>query len=162
MNMHAGHHHHKKPSAPLDAAETLKKAGLKLTPSRIAALDAFSHACCPLGADELIGMKGLKGSDSATIYRTISAFEDAGIIRRIDLGKAYKDSSRYELAGRISGNHHHHMICESCGAIEDFKKCIAEDISSLALSASSLFSRIDDHSLELFGQCKKCATHQSA
>ena len=88
--------------------------------------------------------------NEATVYRTLSSFEEKGIIKRVDLRK---DSLYYELS---SAHHHHHIVCTGCGTIEDFESCQIEKVSDKVLSQSSKFSIIKEHSLELFGVCNTC------
>ena len=40
-----------------------------------------------------------------------------GFVQRIDLGSGV---SRYEPV-RSSGDHHHHLVCDSCGKVEAFE-----------------------------------------
>jgi Fe2+ or Zn2+ uptake regulation protein len=74
--------------------------------------------------------------------------EQLGLLRKVYLqGK----SDLFESAL----HHHHHIVCTSCGTIEDFELCDLEKTTNHILSKSS-FSSITSHTLELFGVCKKC------
>lgn len=127
----------------------LKDQGFKVTQIRLDILDIFSKNEKPIDANFIY--KKLKNSvNEATVYRTLSSFEESGLLRRIDLRK---DSICFEL----NSDHHHHMICLSCGQIEDFKE--SKDIEKLLeqiIGKSTKFKKITEHSLELFGFCKMC------
>ncbi len=129
--------------------EVLKRAGLKNTPARQAVLSTFGTGCLPLSAEQIY--QSLKKKyDLATIYRILNKFERGELIRRINLkgGTGY-----YELVA----NHHHHLICQGCGLIEDFSRCGIENMQNAIIRSSKKFNEIKGHSLELHGLCKKCS-----
>jgi Fe2+ or Zn2+ uptake regulation protein len=130
------------------SAETmLKEAKLRATPKRVALLKALQGAKSPRTAEEL--HTNVK-SDLVTIYRNLQSLAQAGLVNEV----RFKDSSvRYEL----SHGHHHHIVCTSCGTVEELDGCDNSPLERQALGASERFSRINEHSLEFFGLCKACA-----
>ena len=78
-----------------------------------------------------------------TIYRTLDLFSEIGALRRLDLG----DGPRFELAE----DHHHHMICESCGDVSEFDECPLD----LRLLKETGFE-VNSHSVEIYGRCTNC------
>ncbi len=84
----------------------------------------------------------------ATIYRTLSLLENAGIVTSISFGTQGK---KYELGIKA---HHDHIICTNCGkilefydeAIEKRQEKIAEDFGFI----------MEDHSMKIFGICPEC------
>lgn len=131
--------------------ETLIKIkGLKTTPARKRILELFSGDCEPINADYIYSKLKSKDINQVTVYRTLTSFEEAGIIRRVDLRR---NSVFYEL----SEHHHHHVICMKCGMTEGFESCDIDAISKEFFKKSSQFKTIEQHSLELFGMCKSCA-----
>lgn len=136
--------------------QILKKAGLKVTPARLAILKIFLAEEKPLKAEDVFSRLKNKKVDQATVYRNLDSFEKKGIIKKVDLRK---DSTYFELPTR----HHHHIVCTGCGTVEDFSVpagksgCWADEVSKKALRNSKKFKRIQDHSLELFGACKECS-----
>lgn len=129
--------------------EIFKKVGLKNTPARILILETFSDKCQPLKAEDVFKKLKKKNIDLVTIYRTLTSFEKAGILRKVDL---HKDSQYYELAE----HHHHHIICGKCGFVEELVGCDIKKLASKLVLKSSNFKIIKDHSLEFFGVCKRC------
>ena len=127
----------------------LKKTGLKLTPARNSILQIFTDKCMPLCAEDINKKLKKNDIDLVTIYRTLTSFEEAGILRKVNLNK---ESQYYEL----SEHHHHHIICQDCGFVEKLDGCDIKKTASKLVSKSSNFKVIKDHSLEFFGVCKKC------
>lgn len=132
-----------------DISDILKTNGFKITSTRLAILKVFSSDCKPINAEYIHDKLKKEKVNIVTIYRTLISFENAGIIKRVDM---QKDSVYYELAG----HHHHHIICTDCGMVESFDGCDLDNLSKEVLKSSNNFSLINKHSLELFGLCKKC------
>jgi Fur family ferric uptake transcriptional regulator len=133
-----------------DLSNILKKSGFKITPIRLAILEVFSHDCEPINAEFIFKKLKKEKVNIVTIYRTLTSFENTGILKRVDL---QKDSVYYELAGH---HHHHHIICTDCGLVEGFEVCDLDNLTDKVLKTSNKFNIITKHSLELFGVCKKC------
>ena len=56
-------------------------------------------------------------------------------------------------------DHHHHIFCESCGAVYDFEvnSSIEKELEEELIKIESKYDIIvKSHSLELLGKCKKC------
>src|SRR5439155_140054 len=83
-------------------------AGLRPTRQRIAILRAVATERRPVTAQDLYArLRGARGSPGlATIYRTLGALTEAGILRTFPAGGG-------EVAYRLCDpGHHHHLICE--------------------------------------------------
>lgn len=85
--------------------------------------------------------------DKVTIYRILTSLVELGVVKEINLGDR---EARYELA---DCEHHHHLVCEHCGNIEDVELC--EKVLLKEVQNKSSF-KVKRHSLEFFGTCKKC------
>ena len=110
-------------------------------------MDIFTKSKKPMDAESVYRKLAGKNFDQATIYRTLTAFEKSGILKKVDLRK---DSAHFELADE----HHHHIVCTSCDAVEDFENKELEKV--LAKVKLSKFKNIKEHSLEFFGLCRVC------
>lgn len=132
-----------------DLSNILKNTGFKVTPIRLAIIKVFSIDCKPINAEYIHQKLKKEKVNIVTIYRTLTSFENAGILKRVDL---QKDSVYYEIAG----HHHHHIVCTDCGLVEGFEDCDLDTFSDKVLKSSDKFNTITKHSLELFGVCKKC------
>jgi len=84
----------------------------------------------------------------ATIYRVLTQFEQAGLVTRhyFEGGQ-----SIFELD---HGSHHDHLVCVRCNRVEEFVDEIIE--SRQKQVAEKAGYQITDHSLNIYGICKKC------
>lgn len=133
----------------IDFETLLRNAHMKVTPARLAVLNAFPNDCEPINAEMIYKRLKTYFVDQATVYRTLTVLEGAGIISRVDLRK---DSAYYEL----SIHHHHHIVCTMCSMTEGFSDHGVEELISKIVKKSSKFKILSGHSFELFGVCKNC------
>jgi Fur family transcriptional regulator, stress-responsive regulator len=92
----------------------LRGASLRVTRPRVAVLAAVhdrSHA----DTNSIIGAvrEDLGAVSDQAVYDVLEALTVAGLVRRIQPAGSV---ARYE--SRV-GDNHHHLVCRSCGAIED-------------------------------------------
>lgn len=132
-----------------DCKRELKDAALKVTPARLAVLEYLENTVTPLSADRIIDhiQDEHIDVDQATIYRILEIFVKKGLLRRLEFQEG---KYRYEKFGE----EHHHLICESCGKIEDISDCNIADLEKeIGKKKGFLVKR---HSLEFFGVCSSC------
>lgn len=90
-----------------------------------------------------------------SVYRTLRLLMDLGLVRLADESRG---SQRFELAEAYTG-HHHHLVCQTCGHVEDLEGCWLED-RMLAMLGRRLRRarrfRVTAHDLKLFGLCQTC------
>jgi len=85
----------------------------------------------------------------ATVYRSLQAWSDAGEVdqlRTLDGETAYR---------RCSTNHHHHLVCRSCGRTVEVEGPAVEHWADKMARAHG-FTDVS-HTLEIFGTCAACA-----
>lgn len=129
----------------------LRREGFKITPQRRAVLytiaDNRDHLT-PIDIYEKVSLQH-PGIGLVTIYRTLDILDKLGLICEVHSG----GNCRSYLLRRPS-EHHHHLVCSSCGTVADFTEC---DLSELAerLSNETGF-KIDGHILEFSGRCVNC------
>lgn len=90
------------------------------------------------------------GVGLATVYRTLQTLVDDG---RVDVLRADGGEAVYRRC--VREEHHHHLMCRSCGAtveiagptVERWTKSIAEQHGYSDVS----------HTIEIFGTCPRCA-----
>ena len=108
----------------------LKKAGLKATLPRIRILEALeSHGKERINSEHHLSAEDLyrqltnSGEDVglATVYRVLTQFEAAGIVKRHNFEDGH---SVYEIA---EDEHHDHMICLETGAVNEFHDSLIEE-----------------------------------
>jgi len=128
-------------------AKLMKKKGQRFTSQKKKVLSVL-HKQPQTVLEILQGVKSNNSTvDKATVYRILTSFIELGIVKEIHLGHR---ETRYELTNT---KHHHHLVCESCGDIEDVK--LNEDIFLKEVKKQTSFL-IKSHSLEFFGTCRKC------
>lgn len=125
----------------------IKEKGQRFTAQKKEVLCSLAHK--PQTVLEILTPMKLKRNtmDKATVYRILSSFVTLGIVKEIHLRDR---EMRYEL---VSDEHHHHLVCEDCGGIEDIE--LREETLLKEVQKQSRF-HIKSHSLEFFGTCKKC------
>lgn len=87
-----------------DFAQALRDAGLRVTPQRMVLLSILMGAADHPNADELLA-RARAVDDSvalATVYRTLSALEEAGLIRKLSLEN---EPARYEITPAAEHDH---------------------------------------------------------
>lgn len=129
--------------------EQLRAKGLSVTKQRLALLAALQKAKKPLSAEELSERLG-SSMNQATVYRGLDQLVAAQLARRIDLKQNY---ALYESAD----HHHHHIVCRSCGRVDDVSACLPRSLHERVLAKNPQFARIEDHALEFFGLCRTCS-----
>lgn len=129
--------------------EELKAFGLKATPARVAIVKYLENVKFPQDAEMIFKEleKTQAKADPATVYRILDVFYKKGLVQRIELGEG---KFRYER----SKKHHHHLICISCGKIENVS---GEYLSSLQEKIKKEHDfLVESHSLEFYGLCRRC------
>ncbi|MCB2206507.1 transcriptional repressor [bacterium] len=129
----------------------LRRNKYRVTPERFEILDAVLECNGHFDADELfLKMKSLGSKVSrATVYNTLDKLTECGIVSRYRFGERL---ARYEIM--FGNEHHHHVICRSCGTIEEF---VDKRVERLARDAArSLNYQFQDAVLHIYGLCEKC------
>jgi Fur family transcriptional regulator, ferric uptake regulator len=130
--------------------DELKSSGLKATLPRIRILEIFQKSeQRHMTAEDVFKALLAEGSDIglATVYRVLMQFEQAGLLDRnhFESGK-----SVFELN---EGTHHDHLVCLSCGRVEEFYDA---DIESRQRAVAQVRGfELQDHALALYGNCIK-------
>jgi Fur family transcriptional regulator, ferric uptake regulator len=83
----------------------------------------------------------------ATTYRTIELLRRAGSVHPLTgAGRAAYVRCRPE--------HHHHLVCTSCGGVEETELCAAPPDAELRKRHGF---HAESHELDIYGVCKRCA-----
>lgn len=136
-----------------EARRRLAEAGYRSGGARSAVIDALAATggCC--GAQELCDHLRSSGrsAGTASVYRALGVLGDLGLVRGRDVGEGL---ARYELV-LPSGEHHHHVVCDRCGATEPFEDPELEQAIHRAGERATF--RVQDHDVVLHGLCPDCA-----
>jgi Fur family ferric uptake transcriptional regulator len=132
-----------------EAAELLRSANLRRTGARTGILEVLLRAHRPQTADQIAAKLSRPGADRVTVYRTLEAFLEAGLVH-----KAFLDERtwNFELAHNCTESQcHPHFICTGCGDTS----CLMDVSLPLAKSAGKGFV-IHRQRVQLEGLCPKC------
>ena len=86
-----------------------------------------------------------------TVYRTLQAMAEAG---EVDVLRTDDGEAVYRRCA--SDEHHHHLVCRSCGATVEVAGPAVEQWAA-SVAAEHGFSGAS-HTLEVFGTCRDCAS----
>jgi Fur family ferric uptake transcriptional regulator len=135
--------------------ERLARHDLRYTEGRRQIVLGLRRAGGPVTLPELLAMQSDLAQSSA--YRNLSLMEEAGVIRRL---VHRGDHAHYELAEELT-EHHHHLICESCGAVRDVTLPAAteRDLDAVFASAAEREGFVPRHHvIDVYGVCAGCAS----
>ena len=132
--------------------QRLALRGHRITASRRKVLEALFAAPAHFTVEDVI--QRVRGVGRATIFRTMKLLQDLNVVCRVRMDDG---SLHYRLSAR---GHHHHLVCRSCGRVEDFATC---DVSSLVdqLTRATEYE-IEGHWLEVYGRCSSCRILEQA
>jgi Fur family ferric uptake transcriptional regulator len=131
-------------------ADDLKSSGLKATLPRLKILEVFQRSDQRhMTAEDVYKLLLAEDADIglATVYRVLMQFEQAGLLSRshFESGK-----SVFELN---EGKHHDHLLCLTCGRVEEFYD--AEIEARQRLVADQRGFALQEHALSLYAVCTK-------
>jgi Fur family ferric uptake transcriptional regulator len=84
-----------------------------------------------------------------TVYRSLESLVSLGLVQSVDVGDGEK---RYEVV--TPGEHHHHLICQSCNSSIHLDQCVLEDLERSIKTKYGFV--VSSHVLEVFGTCRNC------
>ena len=128
----------------------LREADLRVTRPRLAVLAAVhEHPHADTGSVIGLVRDGLGEVSQQTVYDALEALTIAGLTRRIQPPGSV---ARYE--SRV-GDNHHHVVCRSCGAIEDVDCAVGE--APCLTAAEDHGYVIDEAEVVYWGLCPSCS-----
>ena len=133
-------------------AELLRSKGLKSTPTRLIIMDLLEKADKPQSSRSVyIQAKAIRPVDRVTVYRTMQAFYQAGLLERARAGGR---SWLYHLVAGGEHQRHPHFLCSGCGALECLPpKTVKLDMERLK---NSFPAQVDHFRVSLEGVCPQC------
>lgn len=142
----------------LHATVLLRLAGLdqRYTGGRRTLIDVLVATDRPLTVPEIL--LAAPGLPQSSLYRSLLVLAEAGVVHRV---VGTDDQGRFELTEELSGQHHHHLVCERCGIVADvaasprLERALAE-AARVASEACGFMAR--NHRLDLLGYCSACRT----
>ena len=130
----------------------LERSGHRASAPRSAVVAALADTGCGASARELADRLDAGGHrvGLASVYRALELLEDLRLVQRVDVGEG---AARYEPF-LPDGEHHHHLVCQSCGHVSAFEDPGLE--RAIDRLARRVEFRIDAHDVTLRGECPAC------
>ncbi len=132
-----------------DLISQLKEKGLRVTPQRLAIIEALVKNCQAHPSASLIyraARKKVKSVSLSTVYATLKEFSQKGLIKSLEFDRM---ENRYD--GNLSD--HVNLICKRCGKIIDYH--IPANLEPKDITRKSGFV-VTDTRMEFHGYCRDC------
>jgi Fur family ferric uptake transcriptional regulator len=134
------------------ARDVLRGSGARSGAAREAVIAYLAKQHCCVSAQDVLN--GLRAEDRpvgiASVYRALDQLTELGLVHRIDLGEGL---TRFEPA-QPGGEHHHHLVCGTCGKVDTFDdQALERAISEIAGSHGYVLGQ---HEVVLRGACGDC------
>jgi len=135
--------------------DQLRSRGLRVTRPRLAVLEVLDEGG-HLEVDEIAQRvrKRLESVSTQAVYDVLGALSRAGLARRIEPAGS---PARFEAR---AGDNHHHVVCRSCGVINDVD-CAVGRAPCLDPSTAHQFE-VDEAEVTFWGLCPACQTRRDA
>lgn len=134
-----------------DSTELLRSRNLRVTRKKAAILGEIIRSDRPLSASDVhAGVSTSLPVDLATVYRTLNALRENGLIREIPDGS---DTVHYEIAC-MHNPVHPHFKCIRCQRILCLDTLSGESTADVARYAGDC--DIEEISITLSGICREC------
>jgi Fur family ferric uptake transcriptional regulator len=134
----------------MTAKDRLRTSGLRVTAPRLGVLDAVDAlgghqdaAAIAAAARERIG-----SVSTQAVYEILGSLTGAGLLRRIE------PAGRPALYESRVGDNHHHIVCRSCGVIEDVDCVVGEAPCLHPVGDGGM--EIDEAEIFFWGRCERC------
>ncbi len=131
-------------------AEGLRRAGLRLTPQRMAVCRALAASRAHPTAQALFEQlrRGNPGLSRATVYNTLQALVSAGLVDEI--GTAGDGAMHYDAATEP----HVNLICTNCHRVEDFANAPLAAVEQRVAAESGY--QLRGARVVYYGLCPRC------
>ena len=129
--------------------EYIRMKGKRMTPERMAILEAAYEFDTPFTIDLMKEyLEPIYHVTRQTVYNNLELFFQVGIVMKRPIG-----SGAVEYETCFLTQTHHHLVCQSCGQIFEFKDATIEPF--LAQKRYKQF-KMTNCTVFIYGLCKKC------
>jgi Fur family ferric uptake transcriptional regulator len=135
------------------AERRLRRIDQRYTSGRRAIVELLLSAGHPVSISDIA--ERLPDLPRSSAYRHLTDLQAAGLIRRV---AASDEFTRFELAEDLT-EHHHHLLCISCGKVTDvtppegFEHQVDGAVSDIAAAVGF---QAQSHRLDVLGLCATC------
>jgi Fur family ferric uptake transcriptional regulator len=137
------------------ALARLRSAGDRVTVGKRAVLGVLIDRDEHLTVEDVFADAATRaeGMHLSTVYRTLESFVALGLVTRVAVGKG---AAVYHLSDTMTGHHHAHGHCTSCGLVIDLPADLLDDIGKRTVAELGFV--LDRHNVALTGLCSDCAS----
>ncbi len=134
-----------------DMVGELSRQGYRLTPQRMMILSAIENSDEHISAEEIYTQVVAKypNVNISTVYRTLELLKRLSLVTETDLGEG---RVRYHP---VEKGHHHHLVCQECGAIIDLDESLLSPLKKALLREYEFIA--DLRHLAILGRCVNCS-----
>lgn len=137
------------------AIDTFRSNGMRLTPQRLAVVDALVAMCGTHPSAEQVAARvasRVEGVSLSTIYKVLNEVADLELVERVSI----EGSMRFD-DNVVS---HAHLMCEECGSVVDLDlpAAVSSELAALAASAGSRVARTQ---VTMAGRCASCVARNN-
>ena len=142
------------PDLHATVADLLIRSGQRYTEGRRAIVDCLAAAARPMSLPEILRER--PALPQSSVYRNLGGLEQAGVVQRLP---GTDEFARFELSEELT-SHHHHLVCERCGAVTDvapsarLERTVERLVAEIAADTGFNAER---HRLDVIGRCANCA-----
>ncbi len=137
-----------------DLRDEIRASGLRVTASRIAVLRSLHRDAAPRAHGEIAEDLAPEGWDRATVYRILTDFVGAGLVRRSDLGDHVWRFERIRAETKHETAAHPHFLCNACGDVT----CLPdESVRVTPARGAPKAMRKKGLEIQVRGLCDRCA-----
>ena len=136
----------------IPTTQALKAKGLRVTPQRMAVFEALrsrkDHPSVEMVHEQV--RKAFPTISLNTVYTTLNALEEVGLIRRIDAG---------DSLCRYDGNAvpHLHIVCTGCLRVDDVALAAEASAAEMTRQVGKVSGYdVTDYAMYFYGQCPEC------
>ena len=141
------------PSWAARAQQVLADSGHRTGRARVALVELLDRQACARSVLEI--EDALRASKRpiarASIYRILDELERLRLVQKVQVGQ---DMARYEPM-RSGEEHHHHLVCDSCGTVTPFTDEGLEN--AIRKLSNRVPMEVAEHEIVLHGACQACA-----
>lgn len=124
----------------------------RITKTRRLLLEVLQETSRPQSVPELQKLLAKKRytPHKTTLYREIEQLLLEGVLAKVQL-------SENRISYELSGEHHHHFVCESCFRVTELYAC-EELMKKVKAALAADGKQVTHHTFEFFGVCENCFT----
>ena len=135
--------------------QELRGAALRATSGRMAvlrALESSPHATAETVYAMICG--DLPGTSPQAVYMVLNDLTRAGLIRR------FEPAGSAALYERRVGDNHHHLVCDSCGTVQDVDCAVGQ--APCLTPADDTGFQVREAEVTFWGLCERCRANAAA